>query len=82
MDKDMRDTFWKAFQISPFIMMKLEGAHGHAEHARYARYRIGEQRIGAAIPADYRPGGAGPASRGAVSRPTSAQLPSWTERAP
>jgi len=31
MDKDMRDTFWKAFQISPFIMMKLEGAHGHAE---------------------------------------------------
>lgn len=31
MDKDMRETFWKAFQTSPFIMMKLESAHGHAE---------------------------------------------------
>lgn len=31
MDKDIRETFWKAFQTSPFIMMKLENASGHAE---------------------------------------------------
>ncbi|MFC0202775.1 pyridoxamine 5'-phosphate oxidase family protein [Novosphingobium soli] len=31
MDKDIRETFWKAFQASPFIMMRLEGASGHAE---------------------------------------------------
>lgn len=31
MDKDIRETFWKSFQVSPFIMMKLEGASGHAE---------------------------------------------------
>lgn len=31
MDKDIRETFWKAFQTSPFIMMKLDGAPGHAE---------------------------------------------------
>lgn len=35
MDKTIRETFWKAFQISPFIMMRLEGAqpagHGHSE---------------------------------------------------
>lgn len=31
MDKDVRETFWKAFQASPFIMIKLEGAPGHAE---------------------------------------------------
>ncbi|MEE4453838.1 pyridoxamine 5'-phosphate oxidase family protein [Novosphingobium resinovorum] len=31
MDKDIREQFWKAFQASPFIMMKLEGAAGHAE---------------------------------------------------
>jgi general stress protein 26 len=31
MDKDIRETFWKAFQASPFIMIKLDGAPGHAE---------------------------------------------------
>jgi len=31
MDKDIRETFWKSFQPSPFIMIKLEGAAGHAE---------------------------------------------------
>lgn len=31
MDQDTRKIFWKAFQGSPFIMMKLEGAPGHAE---------------------------------------------------
>lgn len=31
MDQDSRETFWKAFQISPLVMMKLEGAQGHAE---------------------------------------------------
>lgn len=31
MDKETRETFWKAFEDSPFIMMKLEGAQGHSE---------------------------------------------------
>ena len=31
MDKDIRETFWKSFQSSPFIMIKLDGAPGHAE---------------------------------------------------
>ncbi|MFC3213843.1 pyridoxamine 5'-phosphate oxidase family protein [Novosphingobium panipatense] len=31
MDKDIREHFWKSFQASPFIMMKLRGASGHAE---------------------------------------------------
>lgn len=31
MDPDIRETFWKAFQSSPFIMMKLDGADQHAE---------------------------------------------------
>ena len=31
MDKDIRETFWKSFQSSPFIMIKLENASGHAE---------------------------------------------------
>lgn len=30
-DSDIRHTFWKAFSSSPFIMMKLEGAHSYAE---------------------------------------------------
>jgi general stress protein 26 len=31
MDKEIRETFWKAFADSPFIMMKLEGSSDHAE---------------------------------------------------
>ncbi|WP_232496006.1 pyridoxamine 5'-phosphate oxidase family protein [Novosphingobium kaempferiae] len=31
MDKDIRETFWKAFQASPFIMMSLQGGSAHAE---------------------------------------------------
>lgn len=31
MDQDTRDTFWKAFAASPFIMMRLEGSSEHAE---------------------------------------------------
>lgn len=31
MDKDLREEFWKAFERSPFIMMRLESAGGHAE---------------------------------------------------
>jgi len=31
MDKDTRETFWKAFADSPFIMMRLEGSNEHAE---------------------------------------------------
>lgn len=31
MNKDVQETFWKAFQASPFIMMKLTNAPGHAE---------------------------------------------------
>ncbi|KHK90561.1 general stress protein [Novosphingobium malaysiense] len=31
MDSDVRETFWKAFAASPFIMMQLEGARHHAE---------------------------------------------------
>ncbi|WP_374410978.1 pyridoxamine 5'-phosphate oxidase family protein [Novosphingobium colocasiae] len=31
MDKETRETFWKAFASSPVIMMRLEGADGHAE---------------------------------------------------
>jgi len=30
-DKDIKETFWKAFQSSPFIMMRLEGSSEHAE---------------------------------------------------
>lgn len=30
-DPEIRETFWKAFQASPFIMMKLDSAAGHAE---------------------------------------------------
>jgi len=31
MDQDTRDTFWKAFADSPFIMMRLENSNEHAE---------------------------------------------------
>ncbi|EIZ80651.1 general stress protein [Novosphingobium sp. Rr 2-17] len=31
MDKDIRETFWKSFSSSPFIMMRLEGSSEHAE---------------------------------------------------
>ena len=31
MDDDTRETFWKAFAESPFIMMRLEGSNEHAE---------------------------------------------------
>lgn len=31
MDHDIRDTFWKAFSASPFIMIRLEGSSEHAE---------------------------------------------------
>jgi len=31
MDKDTRETFWKAFAESPFIMMRLENSSEHAE---------------------------------------------------
>ena len=31
MDGDIRETFWNAFQASPFIMMTLIGPGGHAE---------------------------------------------------
>lgn len=31
MDKETRETFWKAFAASPVIMMKLEGGAHHAE---------------------------------------------------
>jgi general stress protein 26 len=31
MDNEARDTFWKAFQHSPFIMMRLENSSEHAE---------------------------------------------------
>lgn len=31
MDKDTRETFWKAFADSPFIMMRLDGSNEHAE---------------------------------------------------
>ena len=31
MDKDVQHEFWEAFEDSPYIMMRLEGASGHAE---------------------------------------------------
>jgi general stress protein 26 len=31
MDKDTRETFWKAFADSPYIMMRLENSSEHAE---------------------------------------------------
>jgi len=31
MESHVRERFWKAFAASPFIMMRLESAHGHAE---------------------------------------------------
>lgn len=31
MDIDIRETFWKSFQTSPFIMMRLNGSSSHAE---------------------------------------------------
>jgi len=31
MDTETRDTFWKAFESSPFIMMRLENSNEHAE---------------------------------------------------
>ncbi|PEQ13881.1 general stress protein [Novosphingobium sp. PC22D] len=31
MDKETRETFWKAFADSPFVMMRLEGSVEHAE---------------------------------------------------
>jgi general stress protein 26 len=31
MDKDTRETFWKAFADSPYIMMRLEDSSEHAE---------------------------------------------------
>lgn len=30
LDKETQETFWKAFEESPFIMMRLDGAHEHA----------------------------------------------------
>ncbi|HKX78485.1 MAG TPA: pyridoxamine 5'-phosphate oxidase family protein [Novosphingobium sp.] len=31
MDKQVQHEFWEAFEDSPFIMIKLQGAAGHAE---------------------------------------------------
>lgn len=31
MDKEIRETFWKAFEDSPYIMMKLDGSNEHSE---------------------------------------------------
>lgn len=31
MDRKIQEEFWHAFEDSPFIMMRLEGAQGHAE---------------------------------------------------
>lgn len=31
MDHDTRETFWKAFADSPFIMMRLQGSNEHSE---------------------------------------------------
>jgi general stress protein 26 len=31
MDTETRETFWKAFEDSPFIMMKLDSDTGHSE---------------------------------------------------
>lgn len=31
MNKDTRETFWKAFEKSPFIMIRLSGSEDHAE---------------------------------------------------
>lgn len=31
MKKQLREEFWKSFEDSPYIMMRLEGASGHAE---------------------------------------------------
>lgn len=31
MDTETRETFWQAFQDSPFIMMKLDGSQDHSE---------------------------------------------------
>jgi len=31
MDKETRETFWKAFADSPYIMMRLDGSTEHAE---------------------------------------------------
>ena len=31
MKKELREEFWHAFEKSPFIMLRLEGAGGHAE---------------------------------------------------
>lgn len=31
MKKEIREEFWKSFEDSPFIMIRLEGAGGHAE---------------------------------------------------
>jgi general stress protein 26 len=31
MTTDIRETFWKAFEKSPFIMMRLAGSNEHAE---------------------------------------------------
>src|SRR5262245_34249941 len=31
MKKELREEFWQAFEKSPFIMIRLDGAHGHAE---------------------------------------------------
>ena len=31
MESDIRDTFWRAFSASPFLMIKLADAPGHSE---------------------------------------------------
>lgn len=31
MKKELREEFWKSFEKSPFIMIRLEGTGGHAE---------------------------------------------------
>ncbi|GFE73634.1 pyridoxamine 5'-phosphate oxidase family protein [Novosphingobium sp. TCA1] len=31
MESHVRERFWKAFAASPFMMIKLDAAHGHAE---------------------------------------------------
>ncbi|TCM18107.1 general stress protein 26 [Novosphingobium sp. PhB165] len=31
MDSNVRETFWKAFAVSPITMIKLDNSHGHAE---------------------------------------------------
>lgn len=61
MDDKTRETFWRAFAESPFIMMKLDGASGHAEpmtahldqdaHHAFWFFTTRNNRIGAGGPA-------------------------------